>query len=111
MIKTIGNSEYFKGSFPSASPTALDSGIFSLCSGGVPTQGGLQRIPGKVIRNTGLENGAVISIYQLNTKIVVQTYVGIVIFDLKDIAPNVLDYVYDNEGNLVTDNFGIPITA
>ncbi len=111
MLKTTGTSEDYQGSNASRSPTALDEGVFSLCSGGVPAQGAFMRVPGKTIRDVGLTTGAAMSIYQFGTKVVVQRYTGLEIFELSALAPNPTDYVYDNEGNIVTDNEGIPITT
>lgn len=110
MIETKGTTEEYKGTNAFISPTAQATGVFSLCSGGVPVQGGFGRIPGKTIRDSGVGKGAAISIYQYGQKIVVQRYSGIEIFNLSDLAPNIADYVYDNEGNIVTDSFGIPVT-
>lgn len=110
MLKTTGQSQKFKGQNSSVSPTALDFGFFSLCSGGVPQQGAFARLPGKTLRATGADGGGVISIYQFGNKVAVQRYTGIEIYDLRDLAPHVEDYVYDNEGHLVYDNAGIPIT-
>lgn len=92
------------------SPTALEAGLFSLCSGGVPSQGSFARLPGKSMRATGAGGGGVISIYQFGAKVAVQRFTGIEIYDLKDLIPHVEDYVYDNEGNLVYDNNGILVT-
>lgn len=104
-------SEKYKGQDSSQSPTGLDDGVFSLCSGGVPYQGGFRRIPGKTLRNIGLSTGGVISIYQMDTKIVVQSFVGLVILDLKELAPSQDDFVVTNEGNLVYTNEGLPVLA
>lgn len=111
MLKTPGKSEDYKGSDPSRSPTAQEDGVFSSCSGGVPSGGALARIPGKSLRDAGLDTGAAISIYQFGQKVVVQRFTGIQIFELVELAPNPTDYVYDNEGFLVTDNEGIPVTT
>lgn len=110
MTETPGPSEKFAGSAPSTSPTVLPRGVFSFCSGGVPSQGAFARLPGKTLRDAGLTTGGAISIYQFGQKIVVQRYVGLEIFELTDLVPTELDYVYDNNGNLVYDNSGIPIT-
>lgn len=111
MLSSDGKSEDFQGSVPSVSPTAQKDGVFSLCSGGVPSRGGFLRLPGKSLRDAGIETGGAFSIYQFGQKIVVQRYIGIEIFDLVTLAPNVEDFVYDNEGNLVLDNEGIPVTV
>ncbi len=110
MLKSPGKSQDFKGQDSSVSPTALDDGLFSLCSGGVPAAGGFARVPGKTLRATGAGGGGVLSIYQFGNKIAVQRYLGVEIYDLRSLVPHVEDYVYDNEGHLVTDNAGIPIT-
>lgn len=110
MIASPGKPQFYKGVDASASPTTVEEGIFSFCSGGVPQQGSFARIPGKSLRNSGRATGGVISIYQLQSSIVVQRYSGIEIFDITDLAPNPSDYVRDNEGNLVYDNEGIPVT-
>lgn len=111
MIKTNGQTEDFRGSAPSVSPTAQKAGVFSLCSGGVPVQGSFGRVPGKTLRNAGSANGGAISIFQFGNKIVVQRFSGVEIYDLVELAPNLADYVYDNFGNIIVDNFGIPITT
>lgn len=110
MIETNGQSEKFKGSSPSIAPLALPLGIFSLCSGGVPNQGTFAKLPGKTLKDTGSSTGGVISIYSFGTKVVVQKYIGIEIFDLRTLIPRVEDFVYDNESNLVYDNSGLPVT-
>lgn len=110
MIETKGKSEDFAGSAPSTSPTNQKDGVFSLCSGGVPVQGAFGRIPGKSLRDSGDASGGAISIYQFGLKIVVQRFLGIEIFDLKELAPNEENYVVDNQGEIVTDNSGIPVT-
>jgi hypothetical protein len=109
MLCTDGQFEPFKGSAPSVSPTALPDGVFSLCSGGVPTQGSLGRLPGKSMRDSGATTGGAISIYQFGNKVVVQRVVGLQIFDLSELAPNEIDFLRDNAGNIVYDNHGIPI--
>lgn len=112
MISTTPHkSEKYKGQDSSVSPTILEDGLFSLCRGGVPVQGAFQRIPGKTLRDIGLSTGGVLSIYQFGNSVVVQTFVGIVIFDLRSLIPQVDDYVVDNEGNLVTTNEGLPVLA
>lgn len=111
MIETAGLSEKYAGSAPSISPTLLPQGVFSLCSGGVPANGAFMRLPGKSLRDLGLATGGAISIYQFGQKIVVQRFLGIEIFDLRTLAPNPEDFVYDNEGNQVFDNLGIPVTT
>lgn len=111
MISTPGETEKFKGSEPSTSPTAIEQGVFSLCSGGVPTQGSFGRIPGKTIRDAGTSTGGAISIYQFGQKVVVQRYNDIEIFDLTELAPNPADYVVDNEGNQVVNNEGLFVTT
>lgn len=108
MIETKGTSEDFAGSIPSNSPTVQKSGVFSLCSGGVPIRGAFGRLPGKTLRYTGLENGAAISMYQLGSKLVIQRFTGIEIVDLLGVLP--VDYVFDNEGHLIYDSQGIPLT-
>lgn len=109
MIETKGKSEDYSGSVPSRSPTAQEEGVFSLCSGGVPQQGAFARIPGKSLRDIGSDKGGAISIYQFGQKVVVQRFVGIEIFNLVDLNPNEADFVYDNDGELVVDNNGIPV--
>lgn len=112
MLHTEGQTEKtFAGCSPSASPTVLPEGVFSLCSGGVPSHGAFLRLPGKSIRDVGLTTGTVYSIYQLGEIVVVQTYAGIAIFDLKTLAPNEADYLYDNAGNQVFDNQGVPVVV
>lgn len=111
MIRTPGKPEKFKGSAPSVSPTATPDGVFSLCSGGVPVQGAFGRLPGKSIRDVGTGMGGAISIFQFGDKIAVQRVTGMEIFDIRDLTPNELDYVYDNQGNLVVDNSGLPVLA
>lgn len=111
MLKTRGQPNFFKGSMPSVSPTALAAGVFSLCSGGVPSRGGFSRLPGKTIRNSGVSSGGVISIHQLGELVIIQKFTGVEIFDLRELVPDVQDYVYTNEGILVKDNEGIPVTV
>lgn len=110
MLKTKSQTEYYKGSSPNTSLTNQKPGVFSLCSGGVPYHGAFARIPGKTLQAVGDTTGGVFSIYQFGNKIVVQRFVGIEIYDLGVLAPLPADYVYDNEGNLVYDNGGIPVT-
>ena len=111
MIKTTPiKNEKFKGSAPSVSPTAQNSGVFSLCSGGVPFHGSLSRLPGKVIKV--FENlGGVIQILAFGKKVAIQYHGGLVLYDSSEIFSTNKDFVTDNDGNLVTDNFGIPITT
>lgn len=111
MIETKGKSQKFKGSNPSISPTITDAGIFFLCSGGTPVRGALARLAGKTLRDNGLLNGAAITIYQLGEKAVVQRNTGLQIYELSELNPSELDFVYDSFENLVYDNFGIPVTA
>jgi bifunctional DNA-binding transcriptional regulator/antitoxin component of YhaV-PrlF toxin-antitoxin module len=110
MIRTDGQFEPFKGSAPAISPTATPQGIFSLCSGGVPTQGAFGRLPGKTLRDAGLTTGGAITIYQMGDKVVIQRVAGMEIHNLADLSPNEQDYVVDNFGNLVYDNHGILVT-
>lgn len=109
MIRTEGQPEEFRGSTPSVSPTTLPDGVFSLCSGGVPTNGALGRLPGKIIRDLGASSGGAISIYQFGQKVVVQRVTGIELFDLAELAPTELDYLRDSFGEIVYDNSGIAI--
>lgn len=111
MIDTKGKFEAYKGSSPAGSPTALPDGIFSLCSGGAPIRGAFGRIPGKTLRDKGIDAGAAISIFQFGQKVVVQRWIGLEIYDLTEVSPNEADYVTDNDGRLVYDNSGIPITS
>lgn len=111
MIETKGESEYYAGSVPNNSPTVQKTGVFSLCSGGVPNQGAFARLPGKTLRSIGTQTGGAISIYQFGVKIVVQRYTGIEIFDITDLTPTPEDFVYDNEGNQVFDNSGLAVTT
>lgn len=101
--------EYYKGQDTSISPTGLDSGVFSLCRGGVPQNGGFQRIPGKTLQNLGLTTGGVITLYQFGNQIVAQTFIGLVIYTLSELLPKESDYIVDNAGNLITTKSGIPI--
>lgn len=110
MTKTTGNSEDYKGADPSKSPATQQSGVFSSCSGGYPQQGAFARIPGKTLRAIGDIGGAAISMFQFGSLVVVQRFLGLEIFNLNELAPNPVDYVYDNEGFLVYDNLGIPVT-
>lgn len=110
MIATPCKPQFYKGVNASASPTTVEEGIFSFCSGGVPQQGSFARVPGKSLRNSGSLTGGVISIYQLSTSIVIQRFTGIEILDIKELAPNSQDFVTDSFGNLVYDNQGIPVT-
>lgn len=110
MLETKSQSEYYSGSAPSVSVTNQKPGVFSLCSGGVPNHGAFARVPGKTLQSIGNLTGGVFSIYQFGSKIVVQRYVGIEIYDIGALAPLPTDYVYDNEGNSVYDNGGIPVT-
>jgi len=111
MIKTQGQVEKFAGSMPSVSPVALAPGVFSSIAGGVPSRGGFARIPGKTIKNSGVDSGGTLTIYQLGELVVVQKFTGLQIFNLRELAPNQVDFVYDNLGNLVYDNEGIPVTT
>lgn len=104
-------SEKYKGQDSSTSPTGLDEGVFSLCRGGVPKNGGFARIPGKTLRDTGLTTGGIITIYQFGNQVVVQTYIGVVIFSITELVPQQADYVVTNEGILVTTKDGLPIFA
>lgn len=106
---TPHTTEYYKGQDSSISPTALESGVFSLCSGGVPKNGGFQRIPGKSIENLGLNTGGVITLYQFGSMVVAQTFMGLLIFSIDELLPKQEDYVIDNAGNLVTTKSGIQI--
>lgn len=110
MIETKGQSEKFQGSSPSVSPTALGFGVFSLCSGGLPSKGSFGKLQGKTLKSTGALTGGILSIYAFGEKLVVQSFVGIEIINLRDFIPHLADYVYDNEGNLVYDKSGLPIT-
>lgn len=110
MIQSSGKPENYKGSNPSRSPTVQDEGVFSLCSGGVPIRGAFGRIPGKSIRALGDNVGGAITIYQFGLSVVVQRFLGMEIYKLADLNPNATDFVYDNQGNIVDDNFGIHIT-
>lgn len=110
MLKTTGQTGQYKGQNSSVSPTALEIGLFSLCSGGVPSRGAFARVPGKSMRSTGELAGGVISIYQFGGLVVVQRYTGIEIYNLHDLIPHTSDYVLDNEGNLVYDNSGLAVT-
>lgn len=109
MIRTPGQPESFKGSAPSISPTALPDGLFSLCSGGVPANGAFKRLPGKTLTDAGAATGGAITIYPFGNKVVVQRPDALEIFDLYELSPNAANYVYDNEGHLVYDNFGLKI--
>lgn len=109
MLRTAGETEDFRGNAPAISPTAMPVGVFFLCSGGVPTQGSFGRLPGKTLRDTGTTTGGAISIYQMGDKVVVQRVAGVEIFNLSDLAPNEEEFLVDNEGNIVTDNHGLPI--
>jgi len=109
MIRTPGKPESFKGSAPSIAATTLPEGLFSLCSGGIPSNGSFKRLPGKVITDAGISTGGAITIYQFGEKVVVQRPDALEIFDLYELSPSPLNYVYDNEGRLVYDNFGLKI--
>lgn len=109
MIRTKGNPEKFKGSIPSLSPTVQEPGVFSLCSGGVPRHGALGRLPGKSLIGASATLGGVINIMEFGQKVAVQFFNGLVIYDSSEIFPDVEDYVVDNSGNLVVDNFGIQV--
>lgn len=112
MISTSkSQSEGYKGAYPSGSPTNLPSGSFSSVVNAVPKQGSAARIPGKTFRDLGITTGGILSIYQFGTMVVVQSYTGLILFDLLIVSPTVEDYVYDNEGNLVYDNLGLPVIA
>lgn len=108
MIRTPNTTEKYKGSDLSTNPTGLGSGVFSLCRGGVPKNGAFARIAGKTIKAFA-NLGGVISIAEFGRKIVVQYFSGIVIYDARELQPTTTDYVVDNEGNLVYDNFGISV--
>lgn len=110
IASTKSQSEGYKGSYPSASPTNLPTGVFSFCSG-LPKQGASARFPGKTLRDIGINTGGILSIYQFGTLVAVQAYVGLIIFDLLSLIPQVTDLVYDNEGNQVFDNEGLPVLA
>lgn len=110
MIETQGKPQDFKGSDGSTSPTVLDDGVFSFCSGGVPQQGSFARIPGKLLRNSGVTTGGVISIYQMGTLVVIQKYIGVEILTTNELIPVQENFITDNEGNLVYDKEGIAIT-
>lgn len=110
MLSSKGQSEKFKGSNPSHSPTILEEGVFSLCSGGVPKHGAFGRLPGKTLKSFDDAMGGVIAISEFGQKVVVQFFAGIRMYDLTELFPNPSNYVYDNEGNLVTDNSGFPVT-
>lgn len=110
MLKTSGASEQYKGQNSSISPSSLTEGLFSLCSGGVPSGGAFARLPGKSMRDTGILGGGIMSIYQFGNHVVVQRYIGIEIYNLHDLLPQPTDFVKDNEGNLVYDNSGLAVT-
>lgn len=105
-----GKGEFYKGSEPSRSPTTQPSGVFGFCNGGIPEKGAFARLPGKTMRDTGIGKGSAITVYQFGQNVVVQRWIGIEIFKIAELAPNELDYVYDNFGNLVYDSFGIALT-
>lgn len=111
MIVTHGKAEGYKGIYPSASPTSVPPGVFSSVDGGVPKQGGFARLPGKILRDLGIKTGGILSIYQFGTLVAVQAYTGLIIFDLLTLTPQPTDLVYDNEGNQVFDNGGLPVLA
>lgn len=111
MLKTEGNSENYKGSIPSVSPTAQQKGIFSLCSGGVPQQGSFARMPGKSLREANPERGGVITMYQFGINIVVQYFTGIEIHPVTILAPTESDFYTDNSGDQYYDDLGIPILS
>jgi hypothetical protein len=107
MLKTnTPQKEKFRGSFPSASPTVIEPGVFSLCSGGVPKRGAFARIPGKTLKALSTEWGGVIAINDFGQKIVVQYYTGVVVYDIQEIEPNPANLVVDNSDELVLDNSG-----
>lgn len=111
MIKTQGTPEKFKGSVPSVSPTVLSEGVFSFIAGGVPSRGGFARLPGKILRDSGVFAGSTITIYQFGNLVVVQKFNGIELHNVNNLVPSVEDYVYDLNGQIVTTLAGIPITA
>jgi len=107
MLKTnTPQREKFRGSFPSGSPTVMEPGVFSLCSGGVPKRGAFARIPGKTLKYNSLEWGGVINIHEFGQQVVVQYYTGVVVFDIEELEPAPEDLVVDNSENLVIDNSG-----
>ncbi len=110
MLKTQGQSEKYQGSIPSTSPTVLKKGVFSFCSGGVPQQGSLARIAGK--SHKAFPNlGGIISIAEFGKQVVVQSHGGITLYTTRELFPQESQLIYDNEGNLVVDNFGFPVTT
>lgn len=111
MLKTPGKTQNFTGSNPSSSPTILAEGVFSLCSGGTPNQGALCRLPGKTLRDIGIDYGGVISIYQLGKNVVVQRFGGLQLYKLSEVNPNESDFVTDNNLFVITDSNGLPLTA
>ena len=98
--------EKFRGSFPSASPTVIEPGVFSLCSGGVPKRGAFARIPGKSLKHYDSTLGGILNIHEFGEKIVVQYYTGVVVFDYTEIEPPAENLVVDNSGIQVVDNSG-----
>lgn len=111
MIQTPGKSQSFQGSSPSTSPAILAEGVFSLCSGGTPIQGAFQRLPGKTIRDNGTLYGGAITIYQLGTKVVVQRFGGLQIYNMSEINPTLLDFYTTNYDEIYTDEYGLPYTT
>lgn len=109
-LQTPGKPEYYAGSSPTISPTNQKNGVFSLCSGGVPNQGGFQRIPGKTLQDVGSTTGGVLSIAQMGIFIVVQCYTGLLIFQLSELLPVNNNFIFTNEGVQILNNEGIPIT-
>lgn len=110
MIRTKSKVEKFAGSSPSTSPTNQKRGVFSFCSGGVPTQGSFARLPGKVVKNTSETRGGAITMYAFGRQVVVQYVFGVEIVDGEELVPNFNNYVFDNDGNQVFDEDGISVT-
>ena len=111
MIKTTGEIVRFEGVDMSTAPAVLEAGQFSFGVGGVPIQGSPARLPGKTLRDLGATKGAIISIYQFGNKIVVQSFVDVTIYDVRELNPSESDFVTDSFGTIVKTSLGEPLIA
>lgn len=111
MINTQGRIEKFQGSTPSLSPTALSEGVFSLCSGGIPSRGAFLRLQGKTLRDSGVTSGSALSIYQLGNLVVIQKFTGLELHSLANLTASNGDFILDSNNQIVTNLENIPLTA